>query len=451
MAAYPNGDAQGHGRAVHGAARGHALAWTPFAVMALGAWLVAGPFTFGAASAALAWSEALSGGALVALAAWAVARGTAWPRWAAAAVGLWLIAAPLLLGAPTSAGYITGVLVGVLVIAFSVIIPLLPGMTPAPGPDIPPGWSHNPSIWLQRAPIITLAFVSFFLARYLASYQLGYIERAWDPFFGDGTERVLESEVSRAFPVSDAGLGALAYLLEGLTGFMGDARRWRTAPWVVLLFGILVVPLGAVSIVLVILQPVAVGAWCTLCLLAALAVLVMIPLALNEVVAMGLFLAQVRREGQPVWRVFWGGGAPQRGGVVEIATAHRSWTAAQALSAMVSGVTPTWNLLLAVALGLWLMASPAMWGSQGAAASSDHLVGPLVVTVAVIAMAEVARPLRFLLVGFGLWLLLAPWALPGATAASAVNDMVAGAALALLSLRRGRVTQRYGAWQRFIV
>ena len=41
-------------------------------------------------------------------------------------------------------------------------------------------------------------------------------------------------------------------------------------PWMVTFFGILVVPLGLTHIVLVISQPVVVGAWCTFCLLAAL-------------------------------------------------------------------------------------------------------------------------------------------------------------------------------------
>jgi hypothetical protein len=46
-----------------------------------------------------------------------------------------------------------------------------------------------------------------------------------------------------------------------------------------------------------------------------------------------------------------------------------------------------------------------------AIANSDHLVGALIITVAVCAMAEVARPLRFLNVAFGFWLIAAPWLL----------------------------------------
>jgi SPW repeat len=83
-----------------------------------------------------------------------------------------------------------------------------------PGPDTPPGWSYNPSDWMQRGPIIAMAFVGFFLSRYLAAYQSGHITYPWDPFFGDGTRRVLDSDVSVA---------AAPWLVHGTT----DASRWN--------------------------------------------------------------------------------------------------------------------------------------------------------------------------------------------------------------------------------
>jgi hypothetical protein len=64
-------------------------------------------------------------------------------------------------------------------------------------------------------------------SRYLAAVQLGYTESAWDPFFGAGTVRVLHSEVSRAWPFSDAGRGAAAHTFEALMGFMGARRESR--------------------------------------------------------------------------------------------------------------------------------------------------------------------------------------------------------------------------------
>lgn len=87
-----------------------------------------------------------------------------------------------------------------------------------------------------------------------------------------------------------------------------------------------------------------------------------------------------------------------------------------------------------------------MPGASGAAADSDFLVGPLVAVAAVVAWAEVARSIRFANVAFGLWLIAAPWLLGGATAGSTANDVLAGLLLIALSLPRGPLRERYGAW-----
>ena len=44
-------------------------------------------------------------------------------------------------------------------------------------------------------------------------------------------------------------------------------------PWLVVLFGIMIVPLGAISIFFIVIQPVSIGTYCTLCLVAAAAML----------------------------------------------------------------------------------------------------------------------------------------------------------------------------------
>ena len=432
-------------------AHGGGTVWPHFANMALGLWLITSVFALGYRSRALQLSDVASGALVVLLAGLSLSRRPFWRLWAPWAnslVGLWLLFAPLVFWAPTAAGYANDTLVGALVVVFAILapgMPMVPGMSMEAGPDLPPGWSYNPSSWPQRAPIIALALLGFFLSRQMTAYQLGHVPTLTDPFFGLGTEGVLTSDVSRAFPIADAGLGAVAYMVEFLMGFMGDKRRWRTMPWMVTFFGILVVPLGVVSITLIVLQPLAVGAWCTPCLVTAAAMLVMIALTLDEVVAMGQFLVQARREGQPLWRTFWLGSTlrqlPQTGPVrPDVVSA----------GAMVWGVALPWNLLLVVAVGGWLMFAPATLGSTGLAAHSDHLVGALIVTVAVIAMADVGRASRFLNVLLGAWVVAAPWLLGGATTASTWSDLAAGAGVILLSLPRGRVGERYGSWQRFI-
>ncbi len=261
--------------------------WASFVNLILGAWLVTSPFTFGYESAALVWSDIISGSLIIVFSLLSAYKGFLGnlARWANCFVGIWLLFAPLVFWSPDAAAYANDTLIGALVIAFAVLVTMMPGMDMSvmtEGADVPPGWSYNPSTWLQRAPIILLAVIGFLASRYMAAFQLGHVTTAWDPFFGDGTRRVLTSDVSKMFPISDAGLGAVAYVIEILMGFMGDRARWRTMPWMVTFFGILVVPLGTVSVILIVLQPLSVGAWCSLCLLATIAMLTMIPATLDQ-------------------------------------------------------------------------------------------------------------------------------------------------------------------------
>lgn len=172
----------------------------------------------------------------------------------------------------------------------------------------PPGWSNNPSQWRQRLPIVAVALVGFAVASYLALYQYGVVATVWEPFFGDGSETVLNSKLSRILPVSDAALGAASYLADAITGVLFGVARWRTKPWIVVIFGVVVGPLGLVSILLVIAQPVLYGAFCTLCLTSAVISLVMIPPAVDEVLASLQHLRRVKLQGDSVWQAFWGRG-----------------------------------------------------------------------------------------------------------------------------------------------
>ena len=172
--------------------------------------------------------------------------------------------------------------------------------------DIPPGWDYNPASWRERIPIIVLAQVGFVLATYLALYQYRVVERVWEPFFGRGSETILNSPTSKLLPVSDAALGAFGYLLDAAFGAIGGPRRWRSMPWIVILLGIFIGPLGAISILLVILQPVLYEAWCTICLATAVISVVMIGPAMDEVLASLQHLKRVRDADGSVWKAFWG-------------------------------------------------------------------------------------------------------------------------------------------------
>lgn len=171
---------------------------------------------------------------------------------------------------------------------------------------IPPGWDYNPATWSQRLPIVGLALVGFAIATYLTLYQVEVLDTVWEPFFGDGSETILNSSVSHILPVPDAALGAFGYLLDAVAGAIGGTERWRTMPWIVILFGFAVGPLGAVSVVLVIFQPVLFDSFCTLCLASAVISLAIIPPALDEALASLQHLRREARAGRPLWRAFWG-------------------------------------------------------------------------------------------------------------------------------------------------
>lgn len=172
--------------------------------------------------------------------------------------------------------------------------------------NIPAAWEYNPSSWPQRLPLVAIAFIGFAIAIYLSLYQLNIISTVWEPFFGDGSKKILNSKISRVLPIPDAALGAFGYLLDVVTGLIGGIKRWKTMPWIVVVFGVAVGPLGLVSILLVISQPVFLNAWCTLCLASAVISVVMISPAMDELLASLQYLQRVKIHGHSVWKAFWG-------------------------------------------------------------------------------------------------------------------------------------------------
>ncbi|WP_149193597.1 vitamin K epoxide reductase family protein [Luteimonas suaedae] len=458
------------------------LLWTHYLNIMLGAWLLASPFVFGSfdaggfgdavrqvtaerglADPALrsAWmgrSDIVSGLLIMLFATLSLSPRFSWAQWGSAAVGVWLLFAPLLFWAPDAASYANNTLVGGLVVAFAILVPMMPGMRMEgmmDDSDLPPGWTYSPSTYLQRVPIIALGVVGLLLSRHLAAYQMGHIDTAWEPFFAggrglNGTEDIITSDVSKAWPIADAGLGAVTYMFEILMGAMGDRRRWRTMPWMVAMFGFVVVPLGVVSIYFIVIQPIVIGTWCTLCLVTALAMLIMIPYSLDELVAMGQYLVQDHRRGGSFWRTFFRGGAQPGGGRDDMPGFDAPLAASYASAAR--GITVPWTLVASALLGAALMFTRLIFDTRPPMADSDHLVGALIVTVAVMAMAEVGRALRFVNVALGLWLVIAPWVLEGAGTAAAWAGVVIGLAVVALSLPRGkRSREHYGGWDRYVV
>lgn len=445
---------EGRYRREHRASR-----WAHFINIALGVWLVTQPPMIGVTEPGLARSEVVLGAALILFATLSLSWRFGWARWVCAAIGALVMAAPFVFWTANPAAYLSDTLVGTLVFGFAICT--RPEVGPSPlaatsGPVTPPGWSYNPSSWTQRLPIILLALVGLQIARYLAAYQLGHVDGVWEPFFAgsptdprNGTEEIITSHVSEAWPVSDAAFGGYTYVLEILTGIVGSRARWRTMPWLVVLFGLMIAPLGITSIFFIIIQPIAIGTWSTLALVGAAAMLLQIPYSLDELLATLQFLRRRVRTGRSWLRIFLFGDTDSdkaHGDEDEFdarpgAVLREMWT---------GGVSLPWNLAAAAAIGLWLMFTRLTLGTQDGMADADHLIGALVLTVVSLAAAEVARPLRYLLVPLGLALFATPF-LNDASTAATVAGIAGGVALIVLSLRRGPITQRYGSWSRLIV
>ncbi|WP_339676332.1 vitamin K epoxide reductase family protein [uncultured Gimesia sp.] len=456
--------------------------WIYWTILLLGAWVMLSPLTFSYGKEVVApsgergvwlsdglhtslrvslmtWSDLLSG-ALLLIFGWRTLRpNRPISLWICCFIGIWLSMAPVLFWAPSAAAYLNGTLIGALLIALTILIPGMPNMIMymQMGPPTPPGWSYNPSSWPQRWIMIVTGFAGWLVSRYLAAFQLGYIDHAWDPFFGESTKRVLNSSMSHTWPLSDGALGSLAYTFEFLMGYMGSPTRWRTMPWMVAFFGVLVIPLWLTHIFLVISQPVVVHHWCTMCLLAAAIMLPMIPLEFDEVIAMGQHMIQAKRRGDhngSLWRIFWMGGSADGCTADErspqmVEFAERPW---QVFKASIWGMSFPWTLLISSGLGLWLMFSPAVFGIdiKSAAADVAHLGGALILTVSVVCMGEVVRSGRFLNVLLGLIVALGPWLLSGENASYSAASSVAGVIVMILAFPRGPKRESYGMWERYV-
>jgi uncharacterized membrane protein len=280
------------------------------AIACLGIWLTAAPPVLGLAGPARSL-EQVAGPIITTLAVVAVSDVARPLRWVTLAFAILFAALSIVppffsLAGTANVLVILIVLTGLTFATPAAVTPYGFGHQADDRQPVPPGWDYNPSTWAQRLPLVGVALVGGVIASYLAAFQLGWVNGVWDPFFGNGSQVILTSGVSRLLPVPDAALGALGYGLDALTGIIGGRTRWRTMPWIVILFGIAVGPLGATSVLLVILQPVAFGAWCTLCLSSAVISVLMIGPAIDEVLASVQHVVRRRREGDSAWRVFWG-------------------------------------------------------------------------------------------------------------------------------------------------
>jgi hypothetical protein len=222
----------------------------------------------------------------------------------------------------------------------------------------------------------------------------------------------------------------------------------------------MIVPLSITSISFVIIQPIVIGTWGTLTLIGAAAMLLQIPYAIDELLASLQFLRRRVRAGKNWLRVFFAGDTDE---AVPAATSSTEAGEAKAVrdefdrtpvaivrDILGGGVSLPWNLALSGLIALSLLFTRLTFGSTGAMANADHVIGFLVLTTLSIAAAEPTRALRYLNVLFGAALLATPFVFDAGTAAT-INSIACGIALILFSRRRGPIRQSYGNWTRLLV
>jgi len=408
--------------------------------IAIGCWLISVGLIFCLTCSPIIFSDIACGLLFVFLGLLSLAKKRLWSGWVVGILGVWLQCAPLLFWSPSAVIYLNDTLIGAIAIILSFILADYPDKR-ADEEWYPKGWSYNPSAWKHRIPTVGLALLCSCFSRYMAAYQLGYITTMWDPFFSHGAMEVITSPISQSFPISDAGLGALCYTLEMLLGWQGGIRRFAMMPWLVFSFAFLIIPVGIASIILIVLQPIVVGAWCSWCLATAACMLIMILLTAGEFCAVLQLLSGAKKRGKSFFRVFWKGTSSQFD-TIPARPLHKR--------AVAWGVGMPWNLTVSALLGLSLMIVPGMVPMMDALSVSDYIAGPITITVSVIAMAEVFRSLRYCLIALGAWLIIAPLAFSINSTWLAFYHLATGALLFIFSMRKGTIKEQYGQMDRFI-
>ena len=295
---------------------------------------------------------------------------------------------------------------------------------------IPPGWSRNPSERRGRFFLAALALVGFVVAGYLALYQLKAFSTVWEPFFGEGSHKLLDSSLSRSLPIPDAALGAAVYLLDAVLLLVGGDARWRTHPWVVLANGAISSALCVTGVVLLIVQPIGYDSYCTLCMVSAFISINLFGPMIEEVLASLQYL--VRR-----YTYLPSSQSSSQSPALNPGATRTSKRRSESVS---------FRFLIGAAIGLWLMAAPGVLDYARASRSVDRVVGPVIFALCIASIWPATRWLGRLNIIVGSWLLVSPVVLQ-APDRTLVTTMVCGTMLlALAVFSRPTTAETGGGW-----
>ena len=118
------------------------------------------------------------------------------------------------------------------------------------------------------------------MAGWLTLYQFGLLAQVWDPVFGSHASRAV---LDLTAPVPDALAGVIAYGTEIALLLLASLPDRRVRAWTTLGLGAMLTAGVVVSVALIAVQALVVGAWCTLCLCSAALSLALFTAGFREV------------------------------------------------------------------------------------------------------------------------------------------------------------------------
>jgi hypothetical protein len=103
-----------------------------------------------------------------------------------------------------------------------------------------------------------------------------------------------------------------------------------------------------------------------------------------------------------------------------------------------------WAQIINIFVGLWVIVSPSVLDLNKAISNNERIVGPIIVTIAFVAISESVRNTRYINIFSGLWLLISPWLLGYEQTAGTINDMASGLIVIVLSMVKGNLKDTFG-------
>jgi len=103
-----------------------------------------------------------------------------------------------------------------------------------------------------------------------------------------------------------------------------------------------------------------------------------------------------------------------------------------------------WARILNIILGLYVMIAPALFNFNPALSNSNHIVGPLVITFAVISLWDINQRVRLASIVTGAWLIISAFIFSAPATIYLIGNAVAGLLIIIFALVKSNVKHQYG-------